>query len=182
MRKEIVLSGYGGQGLLMAGVLLGEAIALYEGLNVTQNQSYGVQARGGTSKSEVIVSDEEINYAEIEEPDILLAMSQSALNEYGPKIKKDALVIVDSAFVEDLSVIKNTGNIHQIPITEVSREQTGKPILANVVALGALAKLSGIVSKDSMEKEIAQRAPEGTEIVNMRALAGGIAEAEKLLK
>lgn len=179
MRKEIVLSGYGGQGLLMAGVLLGEAIALYEGLNVTQNQSYGVQARGGTSKSEVIVSDEEINYAEIEEPDILLAMSQSALNEYGPKIKKDALVIVDSAFVEDLSVIKNTGNIHQIPITEVSREQTGKPILANVVALGALAKLSGIVSKDSMEKEIAHRAPEGTEIVNMLALAGGIAEAAR---
>lgn len=182
MRKEIVLSGYGGQGLLMAGVLLGEAIAVYEGKNVTQNQSYGVQARGGTSRSEVIVSDEEINYAEIEEPDILLAMSQSALNEYGPKVRKNALVIVDSAFVEDVSAVQNTDNIYRIPITEVSRERTGKPMLANVVALGALAKLSGIVSQGGMEQEIAKRAPEGTEDINMLALAGGIAEAEKLLK
>lgn len=182
MRKEIVLSGYGGQGLLMAGVLLGEAVAMYEGMNVTQNQSYGVQARGGTSRSEVIVSDEEINYAEIEEPDILLAMSQSALNEYGPKVKENALVIVDSAFVEDVSAVKNTVNIHKIPITEISRERTGKPILANVVALGALANLSGIVTKGSLEKEIAKRAPEGTEEINLRALAGGITEAEKLLK
>lgn len=182
MRKEIVLSGYGGQGLLMAGVLLGEAVAIYENMNVTQNQSYGVQARGGTSRSEVIISDEDINYAEIEEPDILLAMSQSALNEYGPKVKDNALVIVDSSFVEDMSPVKNTSNIHKIPITEISRDRTGKAMLANVVALGALSTLGGVVTKGSLEKEIAKRAPAGTEEINLRALAGGITEAKKLLK
>lgn len=179
MRKEIVLSGNGGQGLLMAGVLLGEALAIYEGVNVTQNQSYGVQARGGASRSEVIISDEEINYAEIEEPDILLAMSQIALNEYGSKLKENALVIVDSDLVTDISVVKNTRNIYSIPITKIAVEETGRAMLANVAALGAVSALSGIVSKDSLEKEVGKRAPAGTEAMNLRALLGGMAAAQR---
>ncbi|MCR4441481.1 MAG: 2-oxoacid:acceptor oxidoreductase family protein [Peptococcaceae bacterium] len=182
MRKEIVLSGYGGQGLILAGVLLGEAVAIHEGMNVTQNQSYGVQARGGECKSEVIISDEEINYAEIEHPDILLAMSQSALNEYGPEVKDGALVIVDSSFVKDISMINNTGNIYMVPITEIACAKTNKAILANVVALGVLSSLSGIVSEESLEKVILKRAPAGTEEINLRALAGGIYEAKQVKK
>ncbi|NSW95816.1 MAG: 2-oxoacid:acceptor oxidoreductase family protein [Bacteroidales bacterium] len=182
MRKEILLSGNGGQGLIMAGVLLGEAAAIYEGKNTTQNQSYGVQARGGECKSEVIISDDEINYAEIERPDVLLAMSQSALDTYGLHIKDDTIVIVDSGLVTDVSVIKNTKNIYMIPITGISLEKTNKAILANVVALGVLSAITGIVKAESLEKVIRQRAPAGTEEMNLQALAGGIWAAELLFK
>ena len=175
MRKEIVLTRVRRpRFFLWPGSCSAKRWAIYEGMNVTQNQSYGVQARGGTSRSEIIVSDEEINYAEIEEPDILLAMSQSALNEYGPKVKENALVIVDSAFVGDVSAVKNTGNIHKIPITEISRERTGQaPFSPTSWALGALARLSGIVAKGSLEREIAARAPEGTERNKSAGLGGG---------
>ena len=135
--REIVLSGGGGQGLLMAGVLLGEAAALYENVNVTQSQSYGVQARGEACRSDVIISDEEIHYAEIEHPEILLAMSQDALNAYGPQIQKDAIVIVDSDLVYDLSVVKNTEKIYRFPITQIAYETTKKKILANVRLWGS---------------------------------------------
>lgn len=177
MRKEILLCGYGGQGLILAGILLGEAVAVYEGLNATHNQSYGVQARGGACKSEVIISDEEIFFAEIDTPDILLAMSQSALDSYGPTVKDNALVIVDSGFVEDTSVLKNTANIYKYPITDISIEKTGKAILANVVALGLLSSLTGVVGKESLEQEINQRAPGGTAELNLKALYGGLEAA-----
>ncbi len=180
MRKEILLSGYGGQGLIMAGILLGEAAVVYEDRNAVHNQSYGVQARGGECKSEVIISDEEIYFAEIDSPDILLAMSQSALNMYGPTVKENGVVIVDAGFVEDVSAVTSTANIYKLPITDISIEKTGKTILANVVALGALSSLTGIVSNESLEKEIAGRAPAGTENLNLKALREGSAAAKSL--
>jgi 2-oxoglutarate ferredoxin oxidoreductase subunit gamma len=162
--------------------MLGEAAVLYEGVNATQNQSYGIQARGGECRSEVIISDEEINYAEIEQPDVLLAMSQSALNAYGGKIKENGVVIVDAGLVEDLSSVKNTGNIFRLPITEISLEKTKKVVLANVVALGVLSALTGVVSKKSLERVILKRAPAGTEELNLLALSSGVLAAEKFGK
>ncbi len=178
MRKELVLSGYGGQGLLMAGGLLGEAATIYEGVNATNNQTYGVTARGGESRSEVIISDEDINYAEIEHPDVLLAMSQSALNKFGPSIKDNALVIIDTMFVNDVSCVKNSANIYRFPITQIANEQAKKTILANVVALGIISALTGLVSKESLEKVILKRAPAGTEELNLKALNGGYLAAK----
>lgn len=174
MRTEIVLSGYGGQGLLMAGGLLGEAIALYEGLNTTNNQTYGVQARGGESRSEVIVSDEEINYAEIEHPDVLLAMSQSALDRFAPAIKDGALVIIDSGLVKDTSSVTNSDNIKSYPITSIAIRETGKSILANVVALGIISELTGVVSEEGLKKAVLKKVPKGTEELNVKAMKGGI--------
>lgn len=174
MRTEIVLSGYGGQGLLMAGGILGEASAIYEGRNTTNSQTYGVQARGGESRSEVIISDEAINYAEIEHPDILLAMSQSALDRFGPTVKPDALVIIDSGLVKDISCIKNTSNIKKYPITEIAIKETGKSMLANIVALSVIAELSDTVSVESLKKAVLNKVPKGTEQLNLAAVEGGI--------
>lgn len=174
MRTEIVLSGYGGQGLLMAGGILGEAAAIYEGLNATNNQTYGVQARGGESRSEIIVSDEEINYAEIEHPDILLAMSQSALNKFAPAAKDDTLIIVDTTFVEDWSFIKNPERIKQYEITGTAVKETGRSILANIVALGIIAKLTGVVSEENLLQAVLKKAPAGTQEANTKALRGGV--------
>ena len=177
MRLEIVLSGYGGQGLLMAGGILGEAVAIYEGLNATNNQTYGVQARGGESRSEIIVSDEEINYAEIDHPDILLAMSQGALKKFVPSTKDDALIIVDTTFINDCSFIKNPDRIRKYAITSVAIEKTGRSILANIVALGVIAKLTGVVSEENLLKAVLKNTPKDTKEINIQALRGGFSIA-----
>ncbi len=181
MRTEIVLSGYGGQGLLMAGGILGEAAAIFQGLNATNSQTYGVQARGGESRSEVIISDEEINYAEIEHPDILLAMSQEALNRFAGTVKDNAMIIIDTGFVDDVSFINNTTNIVKLPITSIAIKETGRKILANVVALGVISTLSGLISEDSLKQAVLKKAPKGTEELNCKAMLGGI-QAVKDLK
>lgn len=174
MRTEILLSGTGGQGLLMAGVLLGEAAVVYGGKNATQNQTYGVQARGGESASEVIISDEDISYAEIDQADVLVALAQSALNAYAPRIREGAVVIVDSSLVTDTAPVTKTDRIYAFPITNIAMDATGRAILANVVSLGVVAALTGVVDCDALRREVARRAPAGTEEMNLRALAGGI--------
>ena len=183
MKKEILLSGTGGQGLIMAGVLLGEAAVVYDGKNATQNQTYGVQARGGESASEVIISDADIDYAEITHCDVLVALAQSALKAYAKRIRDDAVVIVDSELTPDTSIVANSKNIYSFPITKIAIDATGKSILANVVSLGIVSALTGVVTREALEKEVAGRAPAGTEELNRKALAGGFdAVAEHLAK
>ena len=100
MRNEVILSGFGGQGLILAGVLLAEAAVVHEGINATQDQVYGIAARGGECCSEVIVSNEgDINYAKVTTPDIVLAMSQAAFNIYAPRVKEGGIIIIDTVFV-----------------------------------------------------------------------------------
>lgn len=179
MRTSILLSGNGGQGLLIAGVLLGEAAVIYGGMNATQNQTYGVQARGGESASEVIISDGEIDYAEIEQADILVALSQCALNAYACRLREGATVIVDCNLCTDVSVVTNTSNIFSFPITNLAIDASGKAILANVVSLGILAQLTGVIDSAALEKAVANRAPAGTETINIKALHAGIRTAQK---
>ncbi|MDW8191661.1 MAG: 2-oxoacid:acceptor oxidoreductase family protein [Synergistota bacterium] len=170
MRKEILLSGYGGQGLVLAGIILAEAAVLYEGKNATHNQSYGPEARGGASRSEVIISDEEVNYPEIESPDILLAMTQDAIDKYGGSVKEDGVVIVDTLYVKDLNPVSKVKSIYKFPITELSIRETGKPLSANVVALGILVEATKIVKRESLEKAVLNRVPPATREVNLKAL------------
>lgn len=174
MRTEIVLSGYGGQGLLLAGGILGEAAAIYQGLMATNSQTYGVQARGGESRSEIIISDQEINYAEIEHPDILLAMSQGALDRFADAVKEDALIIIDTGFVDDVSCITKTQNIKKFPITAIAIKETGKSILANIVALAIITELTGVIGEDSLKQAVTAKAPKGTEQLNYKAMLSGI--------
>lgn len=170
MRKEILLSGYGGQGLVLAGIILAEAAVLYEGKNATHNQSYGPEARGGASRSEVIISDEEVNYPEIESPDILLAMTQDAIDKYGGSVKEDGVVIVDTLYVKDLNPVSKVKSIYKFPITELSIRETGKPLSANVVALGILVEATKIVKRESLENAVLNRVPPATREVNLKAL------------
>ena len=141
---EIRLSGTGGQGLLLAGLILAEAAAIYDNKNALQSQSYGPQARGGTSKAELIISSNEIDYPKVEHPDILLAMSQESADAYSRDIKRDAVVIVDSFFVTRLPA-----RAIPIPITDIAREATGRTLTASMVALGIIAELTGVVSRQA---------------------------------
>lgn len=179
MRKEIVLSGFGGQGLVLGGIILAEAAVLYQGKQATHTQSYGPEARGGASKSEVIISDEEVNYPEIDCPDIFLAMTQDALNKYGEAVKKESIVILDTEYVTDLSVLKDIKRIYQFPITEISKRETGKALSANIVALGIIVGLTGVVEKDNLEKAVLKRVPPATKEMNLKALNAGFELAQK---
>ena len=175
-RTEIRLAGEGGQGMILAGIVLAEAAAIYDGKNAIQTQSYGPEARGGASKAEVIIGEGEIDYPKVISADVLVVMSQEACDKYASALKKDGLLIVDE---EKVGRVPTTRAI-KAPITRLAVETTGKTITANVVALGVLVGLTQIVSREAIEKAVAARAPKGTEDMNRAALAAGFAAAEQL--
>ncbi len=177
-RYEIRLSGSGGQGLILMGIILAEAIGIYDGKYVAQTQSYGPEARGGSSKSEVIVSDEEIDYPKAMKLDLLLAMNQKSCDEFYPDLKPDGLLIVDSTFVTQLP----TPKAFQVPFTRIARETFRREVVANIIALGALSQLSPIVSAKAVESAVLARVPKGTEKLNRDALKAGMNAAKRVKK
>jgi len=158
-RYEIRLSGSGGQGIILSGIILAEALGLYGGKSVAQTQSYGPEARGGASRAEVIVSDEEIDYPKAIKLDLLLAMNQKSCDEYYRDLKDDGVLIVDSTFVTQVP----TSKAIQIPFTKIAREKFQKEIVANIISLGAITEFMDIISPKAMEAAVLARVPKGTE-------------------
>jgi 2-oxoglutarate ferredoxin oxidoreductase subunit gamma len=177
-RIEIRLSGSGGQGLIFAGILLAEAVAIYGGKNVAQTQSYGPEARGGASRSDIVISDDIISYPKTTRLDILLALTQEACDSYFPILKEDGILIVDSSFVKQAP----TEKAFSMPFTHIAFNKIGTPVVANVMALGALAAITGVVKRENLESVIMDRAPKGTEEKNKAALHEGYKMGEILLK
>jgi 2-oxoglutarate ferredoxin oxidoreductase subunit gamma len=171
LRYEIRLSGAGGQGLILIGKIIAEAAAIYEDKNATQSQSYGPEARGGASRSEVIISDGDIDYPKATDIDLLLAMTQEAADKYASDIKPGGAIVMDSGFVHEPPEGDFTG--HSFPITAIAEEQIGKKIVANLVALGIIAELSGVISDDAVINAIRARVPKGTEEMNIKAFRAG---------
>jgi len=175
-RTEVRLAGEGGQGMILAGIILAEAATIYDGRNGVQSQSYGPEARGGASKSEVIISAGEIDHPEVLQPDVVVALSQEAFSKFASTVKPDGLLIVDADKVDSSSAPKAI----RLPITKMAFETTGRIITANTVALGVLVGLTGLVSRQALEKAILARAPRGTEEMNHKALEAGFAAAEEV--
>jgi len=171
------LSGSGGQGLIFAGVVLAEAAGVYGQQHVVQNQVYGPAARGGASKAEVIISDEEIDYPKATEIDLHLALTQEACNKYSQDLKPTGILIVDSNNVS--STPAGEFKVYRLPIIETTRKMVGQILVANVVSLGAVTALSGVVSPQALEQAVLARAPHGTEELNRRALAVGFSLGER---
>jgi 2-oxoglutarate ferredoxin oxidoreductase subunit gamma len=176
-RYEIRLSGSGGQGIIMAGIILAEAAGIYDGKFVCQTQSYGPEARGGASKAEVIISDVEIDYPKAVKPDLLLAMNQKACDTYLFDMKPAGVLIVDSTLVKQLPTTRAVS----LPFTRIARNKFGKDLVANIIALGALVALTGVVSPSSLEAAVLARVPPGTEDLNRSALDAGINAAKQHL-
>ena len=172
-KLEIRLGGSGGQGIIMAAIVLAEAAGIFDGYQVSQTQSYGPEARGGACKSEVVISDTPIDYPKVSRPEYLLAMNQASVNAYFKDLKESGLLIVDSTFVDTLP----TGKVISIPFTKIARERFGTDVVANMVALGALVYLSGCVSLDSLEAAVRARVPAGTEDMNVNAIRAGVEPA-----
>ncbi len=152
MRLEIRLSGTGGQGMIMAGVILAEAAGIFEEKNVAQTQSYGPEARGGASKSEVVISDAEIYYPRAYQPDILVCMSQQAYDKYKDDLKENGILIVDSFYVNP-----DKENVISLPISVKARELLGKEIFANMVMLGVLCGITDMVKLESLKQAVKHR-------------------------
>lgn len=167
MRQEIRLSGSGGQGIILAGIVLAEA-ALLDNNNAVQSQSYGPEARGGASKSEVIISDDSIDYPKVTSPDVVLALTTEAYKKYVKNLHSDTKIIVDSS----VNVNGDSG-VYILPIIESARDELKRPIVANIVALGALNAVAKLVRPESLETAVLRRVPKGTEDLNRRALQLG---------
>lgn len=175
-RIEVRLAGAGGQGMILAGVILAEAAAVYDGLNAVQTQSYGPEARGGASRAEVIIARGEIDYPKVMQADVLLCMSQEACDTFYDRVKEEGCIIVDTTHVSRLPSQRAIA----LPITKIAQDATGRSITASIVALGVLAGLTRIVTPQALEKALRRRVPEGTEEVNLRALSAGMSAAQHM--
>lgn len=175
-RWEVRLAGEGGQGMILAGVILAEAAAIHDGMNAIQTQSYGPEARGGASRSEVIIARGEIDYPKVMAADVLLCMSQEACDKFYTQVKDDGCIVVDSTNVSRLPSHRAIA----LPISRIAEEVTGRRITASTVALGIAGGLTGVVTRQALEKAVRERVPAGTEEMNLRALAAGFEEAARL--
>jgi len=168
-QKEIRLSGSGGQGLILGGIILAEA-AILDGKNAIQSQSYGPEARGGASKAEVIISNDEIDYPKVEQADLLLSLTQVSCDKYIHTLKQGGILVVDS----NIELSKELPfKVIQIPMLDTATEKMKKPMVANIIAMGAIQAITEVVSKKSLEASVLKRVPKGTEQLNKDALFEG---------
>lgn len=174
MRYEFRLSGQGGQGVILAGIILAEA-AILDGLNAAQTQSYGPESRGGASKAEVVISDSDIDYPKVTNPDAVLALTQEAHNAYGRKATPGTVLVVDEERVD--GPWPDGVRVIRAPIARLALEVTGRELTTNIVALGVLARATGMISDDAIARAVLARVPRGTEEINRKALSAGMAAA-----
>jgi 2-oxoglutarate ferredoxin oxidoreductase subunit gamma len=178
-RLEIRLSGFGGQGIIRSGEIVGRAAALYDGRYATFTQSYGPESRGGACAAQVIIADDpvELSYPHLVDPSILVIMSQGAYNKYVPGFRRDGLVVVDEELVE-LDESAEGLQVIGIPATRLA-EKLGRRIVANVVMLGFVAAVTDIVSAEAMKSAVLDSVPKGTEELNIRAFETGFEHGRK---
>jgi 2-oxoglutarate ferredoxin oxidoreductase subunit gamma len=174
-RYELRFSGAGGQGLITAGIIMAKAASIYEGRQAVQSQSYGPEARGGASKSEVIISDTIIDYPKITKCDALLAMTQEACTKYSTDLKEGGVLLYDSDLVTKLP----DGNFKKVGfnIINTAKNDVGREIVANIVALGAMVALTGQVSRENAEKAVLSSVPEAFIELNRKAFNMGFERA-----
>ena len=175
-KMELRPAGSGGQGVILASVILAEA-AIIAGKNTAQSQSYGPEARGGACKAETIISDSSIGYTKVQHPDFLMVLNQAALEKYGKNVPEDCLVMMDSG----LTAIPELEN-HRVvsyPILKTAKEKVGRLQTANIVAVGCINSLLNLVDDESIKKAVLMHIPAGTEKLNVKALEAGIALTKK---
>ncbi|MEW6033583.1 MAG: 2-oxoacid:acceptor oxidoreductase family protein [Chloroflexota bacterium] len=171
-RYEVRLAGEGGQGVVTGGLVLAEAAARYEGKNVVMTQTYAPQQRGGPARTEVVISEDDIDYPKVLEADVLLALSQDAFDRYYRQMKRNGVIIAESARVG--GEVSGHVTVFRMPLEEVSRQVTGSGLSANFVALGVISGLRGIVSPVALRSALRARFPGNGREANLKALSAGV--------
>ncbi len=184
MRKDIRIAGFGGQGILMAGIVIAKAASLYDHIYAVQTQSYGPEARGGASRTEVVISDEEIDYPKVENPEIFVVMSHEALLKYITDIKEGAILLIDPDLVKEeeiQDIIEDKKlTLYKARATRTAEKVIGKKIVANIVMLGSFVKATEAISEEAAVNAITDSVPPGTEELNLKAFEEGMNILEKV--
>ena len=178
-REELRFSGSGGQGVILATVIMAEA-AVIAGKYTAQSQSYGPEARGGSCKAECIISDEPIHFTKVTHPTFLLALTQKSLDKYAEGLPREATVLIDDSLTPPACLENN--RVVALPILKTAKETVGKAFTANIVAVGAVNELLHVVSDDEIKDAVLRHIPAGTEELNMKALEEGIRLSANLAK
>ena len=180
-RKEIRIAGFGGQGIILAGYIMGKAASIFDNKHAVLTQAYGPEARGGACSADVIVADTEVDYPKVNIPEILVIMSQEAYTTFGKKISPNGVMLID----EDLVILQRNAKkeykIYSIPATRFA-EELGRKIIANIVMLGFFTAVTSTVTYEAMKKAILSSVPQGTEDLNTNAFQKGYDYGVSLLK
>lgn len=171
MRVEVRFAGFGGQGIIKSGIIVAAAASIHAGKNSVQTQSYGPESRGGACKSEVVISEEEIDFPKVVQPDVLILMSQHAYNEYAADVKPSGTVIIDPDMIPTEKNLENA-TVFRVPATKIA-EELGRRIVANIVMLGALVAITRLLDENAVKESIRENIPKGTEELNLTAFEKG---------
>lgn len=171
MRVEVRFAGFGGQGIIKSGIIVASAASIHAGKNSVQTQSYGPESRGGACKSEVVISEEEIDFPKVVQPDVLIVMSQHAYNEYVDDVKPGGTLIMDAGMIPTEKKLGNV-KIFRVPATKIA-EELGRRIVANIVMLGAFVSITRLLDEDVVKESIKENIPKGTEELNLAAFEKG---------
>ncbi len=168
-RRELRICGYGGQGIILAGYIIGQAVSVFEHKQATFIQDYGPEARGGACRADVVISDKPVTCPYIREPSVLVAMSQQGYDKYHPHNRDDTLVVIDEDLVKPLP---DSRRLLSIPARRMA-EELGRVAVANMVMLGFLTAVTNLVTAESMKKSLLAAVPKGTEELNLKAFERG---------
>jgi 2-oxoglutarate ferredoxin oxidoreductase subunit gamma len=169
-KSEVKIAGFGGQGVVLSGSIVGKAAAIHDGKHATMTRSFGPEARGGACSAQIIIDNDKIAYPYVIAPDVLVLMSQEAYERYAKEVKPGGLLLIEQDLVK-LSPEDNE-KAFGIPATRLA-EELGRKIVLNMVMLGFLTSISGIISPDAMRSAIKESVPKGTEELNIRAFNKG---------
>ena len=175
-RSRIVFSGSGGQGVITAAIILAKAAAIFEGKNAIQSQSYGAAARGGATRTDIVIADSEINFPKVIQPNILVSLTQESYNKFSPIIRPGGLLLVDSKYV---TIGKKVDAKHRVlPMFDTVLKEIGKPIVFNICMLGALIGITKLIKPESILKVLETTIPKDFMEMNKKALEMGIKMGE----
>ena len=177
-QTDLTIAGVGGQGSILAGVILGSAAVTYDGKYATQTQAYSSELRGGFAAAWVIVSDAPIEFPRVTHPDVLVAQAQDSINRFAAVVKPDGILIVDSDMVQEIP--QNIKQKYSIPATSIARNQIKAAVTANMVMLGGLCKVTQVVSRTALEQAIKKAVPKGKEEINLEAFKLGFKQVTDL--
>lgn len=170
-KTEVKIGGFGGQGIILTGYIIGKAASIFDKKNATMTQAFGPEARGSACSSQVIVSDQPILYPYVKKPKIMVIMSQEAFTKFSPEIDPKGMMLIEEDLV-DPQGLPPTVKLHRIPATRIA-EELGKKVVLNMIMAGFFTAVTGIVSKEAMRKAVETSVPKGTESLNLMAFEKG---------
>jgi 2-oxoglutarate ferredoxin oxidoreductase subunit gamma len=178
MKKEIRICGFGGQGVILAGFIIGKAASVFENYHAVQSQSYGPEARGGAARSEIIISDKKIGYPRPLSVDILLAMSQESFDSYRDDIRDDTIIVVDPDLVKKHDIGRPLYRVQALKIAE----ELGNKIVTNIVMVGAFTSISGLLKPEVVKDSVIDSVPKRFTDLNVKAFERGFEAGKNALR